>query len=236
MNNLRNILIFFLINVAVLSLIILFFGGDLIHFLVDKKLWLLALFPTFIGQALGYLVFITSEESKRKRKTIIIVSAICTIFFGSLIFYLKFSEWNHQNNYGNIESNADYFKYFISNHKKEKQIAFDTLSKKFKNANEFRLSGSSLSSFDTTLNNQREQIFLIDFIYSKKNKEGEFQAELIVFKEMAKLFFFDKILDKNDRSKTDSLHKKAINNINKSLQEVPESIRNEIQKEFKEVL
>lgn len=236
MRILKNILTFYFINSIVCFSIFIIFNLEVLSLSLFKKVSILALFPTFLGQVIGYLVFITAQESKKKEKVIAVVSTICSILFGCSIFSIKFSERNHQNNYGNIESNNDYFQYWVTSHKKEKRIAFDRLCLKFRSPNDLKLIGSLLTINDTLINGNRKKVFHIKFRYAKKNKIGEFKAELDVLNEKAECIYFDRPLEKIDRYESDSSIKRALDNLKQSLDQIPESSRNEIQNDFREVL
>lgn len=236
MSTIKRLILFYFINLLIFLFINTLFGVQITRIVFSSGLWLLPLIFVFLGQVLGFISVIAIERPGKNKKIFHICAIVTSIAFASIVFFVKFSYWKHERDFGNIESNTNYFKYWADDYKKEKMMAFDTLIKKFTNPNEIKLTGSFVNKKDTIIDGYKETSYLLRLIYKKKHEDEKYKADFIIVKNKTNLLYFDKPLDNSDQFTIDSLQKKGTEDINAAIKLLPDSIRGQIKKEFKDII
>jgi hypothetical protein len=236
MTSFRRLTLFYFINLVIFLLARILFGGHLFDLILKPSSWVVALIILIAGQIVGFFYFIAHEKVERKAKIFYNCALFTSIGFGLIILSAEIVDWKHQKDLGNIESNEDYFKYFVDQNKSEKKIAFDSLIKKFKDPNDIKIIGTEINWSDTTIGGSKDTIYFLKYLYNKNYKEGKFEADLTIFKNAAHVNSYDKLLTKSEEHRLDSIHKKGIHNLKEAIKNAPDSIRKIANDNFKEVL
>ena len=236
MTTIKRIAIFYCVNLFIYIIINVLFGGHLSDIVDSLAVWILPLFILFVGQTIGFFSFVLIDKNEQKARIFYKSALITSICYATILIGSKLINWNHHRKFGNIESNEDYFKYFIENNKEEKRIAFDTLIKKFKDRNAIRITGSASDGIDTIINGSPDTMYHLQFFYKKNNQTENYKSDFTIFKRIAHLNFYDRLLDANDEYKRDTLTKKAIQNVQDAIKDAPDSIKKIVTDNFKDFL
>ena len=192
---------------------------------------MLPLFVLLIAQFIGLLTIVV-QKSINKSKVYHNSRVIVAISFAVITFITLFLNWKHEKNFGNIESNEDYFKYFASESEHQEKIAFDSLSNKFNNPNAFKIVGSFNDNKDTNFNGETKTIYFLTLLYQKANDKENFKANFRVLNDTATILYYDQLLDKKDYDKIDTFNMQVKRNFRDAIKQVTDSLRQELKKEF----
>jgi len=236
MKFLTRIIILYFSSVIAFIVISKLFGGQIISMLKSPGLWILPFFIIAVGQIIGFLVDLGLEKPEIKKKIFNISYSIAFVGFAVTTFYLKYFSWKHERDYGYIENNQKHFEYFGGPNKAQEKIAFDSLSKILVDPNSFLLTGGTMIKIDTTLNEISDTIYLTTLRYKKRDQETTLKAKFAIWRNIAKLIYYDIPLDKEDKRRTDSISKMVIKNFNAAMRVVPDSLRNEIKNDFGDIM
>ena len=203
MNSVIRLLLFYLINLAAFILLGLLFGGSLLYMIenVGARLLMAPLFAIIRGLIIGFILMVVVNDSTKNKKVFTTAQVISGCILFSVLLYNHVSKWNHKRNYGNIEANQDYFKYFIKNNRNEKKISFDTLLTKFSDPNYIELTGSMSEKKDTVINGDTNQLLYIRLMYKKKNLEETLKADFTVSNSIAQMHYYDIPLSESDKKR-----------------------------------
>ena len=114
----------------------------------------------------------------------------------------------------------------------ETQIAFDTLVKKFKSANDIKLTGTFIYPTLSRINGHEDTSYLIRLLYFKQGSSIQMKAELNITRNVATLIGYDMPLTKDNRHEIDSFLSNGKSQILKSIITIPDSLKS---KELNEV-
>jgi len=228
----KRLLFFYIINLLVYLLLSLLFGRQLLVLLQNMGFRLLAIPLLVIIPALiiGFIIMTFVNNNQKTNKIFITTYIICSSLFGLIILEKYFSSWKHERNFGNIESNEDYFKYFIKDNLDEKKISFDTLLTKFSNPNEIEIQGTMSKTKDSIITNSKNSIYFIRIMYKKNTSKGIYKADFTVYNHIAQMHYYDIPLTESDKKSIMISEQK----IKKDIKDAIKVVENEIEKKKKQ--
>ena len=236
MTTIKRVTILYFSSLFAFIIISKLFGGQTILILQSLGFWILPLFVILVGQIVGFVATLIFGNPLLKQKIFNVSFIISFIGFATIISLSKYSNWRHRKDFGNIEANQDYFKYFAGDYVIEEKIAFDSLSKLLVDSNSFRITGTSVKAIDTTVNGHAETTYFTTFHYRKESQKLHFKAQFAVLQNIARLIYFDIPFDQNDYHQIDSFHKVVRNSVKESMKVVPDSIKDKIKKDFQDII
>lgn len=234
MNTLTKLIAFYFINLIFFFLIGVLFESDIPWLVTSLRTWLFPFFVVIAGLFFGYLT-VTVQKLTRKRIAYNYSLTIVSLIAALMLFGTRYSDWKHERDFGNIEANNDYFKYFTGQYEYEKKLAFDILSTKFVGSNDFRILGNFTDTNDSIINGDMRTVYSMTYFYQKKGDENFYKAIFTVFDGKANLLNYDEVLNLNDYSKIVRFGRDVRVTLTKAWRELPDSVKKQIQKEFPEL-
>lgn len=231
MNTLKKIVVFYLFNLIVFFLIEVLFESDMLWLLGSLKTWVFPFFIVLVGLFFGYLT-IRIQKLTSKNVVYNYSFTIVSVITALMLFGTQYSDWKHERDFGNIEANKDYFKYSNDQYEYEKNLAFDTLSTKFTNLNDFRIIGIFTDTKDSSINGDTVTVYSMTYFYKRKDDKNYYKAIFSIFDGTVKLLNYDEILNIEDYSKIVRFSREVKVTLNNAWRELPDSVKKQIQKEF----
>jgi len=125
----------------------------------------------------------------------------------------------------NTEANEDLLNNAAS-YPRQQRIAFDMLTKSYKNSNDFRLIQISTTKRDTIIDKSDVDKYVIEFTYTKKNIAGKlFKSKYQVIDEKGYTQSFELELTNIEQFKIDSLLETSQQHILQSAKNYSDTIR-----------
>lgn len=236
MRHIINFITYTLIVIITGILVRLIFSEDLLEWLLDPSLWEAALILAVIGLLIETGIVYLFRKRVNKDKIRLYSKYIIGGFLLFFILYNRYEEFRHEQNFGNIEHNEYYFKYFADNYKTEKKIAFDELMLKYPCKNDIRITGSSIDVRDTTIEGNTRFIYDVIFSYEKKKEDLRFIAQISVVNESATILEYDRPMNEFERYSADSLKSEVLKSLKEAIDAMPDSMANKLKKDLKDVI
>jgi hypothetical protein len=225
----RRIIIFYFSSILSYLIIGKLFGAQIFSMLKSSGIWIDPICIIVAAQVIGFLITLALKKPHLKQKVFNISYLVAFVVFFTLLFCFDYSSRRHQKDFGNIEENRDYFKYFGGRYGAKEKIAFDSLSKLLVDPNSFLLTGGSTKLKDTMVDGYNDTVYFSTLRYQKQNQTTTFKSEFAVFRKSAQLIFFDVPLNKEDIYRIDSLGKAVNKTFNDAMKSVPDSIKKELE-------
>jgi len=231
----RQLLLLYFLYIATFVVVAKVFGSDTVSLLKYAGLWISPLVFIILGLLIGLIVVLAIDNPKKKSKIFKACSTLAFIGFTIIVFNVRFSDWKHQRDFGNIESNKDYLAYLVIGYEAEVHIAFDTLSKIMGNPNSFKLTGHHVQENDTLLNGIITKSYLVQLRYMRNNDQKKYKALVMFLNDRAQLVAYNKLLDKADRIQIDSVNQIGEKGL-RDLKKLPDSVKDRLGDDFKEMI
>jgi hypothetical protein len=231
MNTLVKLVAFYFINLITFISIKVLFGSNITQLVESLKILMFPLFIVLIGLFFAYLTIVVQKPIEKREVfnySLCIVSVITVL----MIFGSQYLDWKHERDFGNIEANEDYFKYYVNQHKYEKKIAFDILSEKFSSRNDFRIAANLSYSKDSLLDGIPRTYFSMTYFYKLQSDKRFYKANFSIFDGKAKLLNYNEPMSLEDYSKLTRSRQKADVDFERTLLELPDSIKQRLQNVF----
>jgi hypothetical protein len=235
MTTFKRLTFTFFISLVILLVIHRIFVGEVFNAIFTLGFWIAALIFSLVGQLAGFLAYQLINRPDKKNRVYFNTAVITCIFLGLIFSVIRFSEWRQKTYFGNIASNRNFI-VNTENYRHETLIAFDTLERKFKSPNDFKVIGKFIYPMLLTSNGHKDTNFLIRFLYYKNGSSLEMKAELSMVKNVATLIEFDVPLTKGNKSEIDSFLVKGKKQILRSIRLIPDSLKIEELDEIAEEL
>jgi len=199
----------------------LFTAGDN-YFVKSSGFWIGPLTFICLGLLVGLLL---SIKSKNKQNYVLRAATISCILFCLTIGSIRYYDCYHTRNMLNTEANEDLLNNAAS-YPRQQRIAFDMLTKSYKNSNDFRLIQISTTKRDTIIDKSDVDKYVIEFTYTKKNIAGKlFKSKYQVIDEKGYTQSFELELTNIEQFKIDSLPETSQQHILQSAKNYSDTIR-----------
>src|SRR5258708_11625629 len=173
-----------------------------IEFIKTPIFWLGPLLFVLLGLAIGGLLLIVSKPKNRIRFLSYFV-LIAFLLFWLIIGSFEFNHWYQLRYLANIEANEEFLNSNASYPAQQKQ-AFKMLTDKYNTPNDLRLTGMSVSKYDSIVDRVSIKAYDIGFVYFKKKRNGRFKSKCIIILDQGILQYFDRSLNDSEEHLIDS--------------------------------
>lgn len=194
--------------------------------------WILPFLFAFTGTFIGHIVS-WLKDSLHAGRFYIGGGLTAFVLFITLILHAFFSD-KEKDPDEHIKDNARFFETRVTTDKGEKRIAFERLVADYIPPREINLQGiTTLAIRDTMINGFIEPIYRIRFLYYKNDKRDLYKAVADVWRNDAHVLLYNQFLTYHEIVAKDSAERAAFGEFKKVWKQVPDSMKQEIEKEIK---
>ena len=194
------------------------------YFVKSSGFWLGPLIFICFGLLVGLLLSI-KNKNKSKQTFVFLAATISCVSFCLIIGSIRYYDWYHTKNLLNIEANEDLLNNAAS-YPRQQRIAFDMLTRSYRNSNDFRILQISTTKNDTIIDKSNVDRYGIEFTYTKKKNVGKlFKSKYQVIDKKGYVQFFEVELNNIEQFKIDSLLETSQQHILQSTKNYTDTIR-----------